>query len=496
VPVTMEKILIIDDDDGLIHFLSRFFTRKGHKVRCCREGLAALELLPVEAFDLILLDYKMPGINGLETLRQIKQMQVKTPVIIMTAYGTTETVIEAMKFGAYDYLLKPFDRKRLSKIIFDAMAFNRQMKEVVSFPQPSDVSSAETPKYALRIIGNSPGMQTVYKLIGQVAEKNVSVLITGESGTGKELVARAIFHHSLRKDGPFMAINCAAIPDALFESELFGYERGAFTGADHTHLGKVERCRGGTLFLDEIGDMSPSTQAKILRFIQEGEFERLGASETLKSDVRIIAATNNHLPTEVEKGSFREDLYWRLKIITIDIPALRSRAEDIPDLVEYFINRFSEEYDKQVRHVSDGAMKRLAHYPWPGNVRELENCLRRAVLLCSGDVIIEEHLVLMTPETDASRYGPVRDNRMVKFKEKLEELIPEMLRISKPNTHANIIELVEETLIRKALEVCANSQVKAANLLGISRNTLRSRMKKFDGEKDWPSTVPDGSAKK
>jgi two-component system, NtrC family, response regulator AtoC len=192
----MEKILIIDDDDGLIHFLSRFFTRKGHKVRCCREGLAALELLPVEAFDLILLDYKMPGINGLETLRQIKQMQVKTPVIIMTAYGTTETVIEAMKFGAYDYLLKPFDRKRLSKIIFDAMAFNRQMKEVVSFPQPSDVSSAETPKYALRIIGNSPGMQTVYKLIGQVAEKNVSVLITGESGTGKELVARAIFHHS------------------------------------------------------------------------------------------------------------------------------------------------------------------------------------------------------------------------------------------------------------------------------------------------------------
>ncbi|MDI6798146.1 MAG: sigma-54 dependent transcriptional regulator, partial [Desulfatibacillaceae bacterium] len=290
--MSMDKILIIDDDEGLTHFLSRFFSRKGYSVTACKDGLNALDVIAGEQFDLILMDYKMPELNGLETLKRIKDLQVKTPVIIMTAYGTTETAIEAMKRGAYDYLLKPFDRKELSRIIYDALAINRQMKEVVSFPQPPGKAAGGRGKGALCIIGGSKRMQDVYKLIGQVAEKDVSVLIGGESGTGKELVARAIYHHSLRKDSPFMAVNCAAIPDALFESELFGYERGAFTGAERTHMGKLERCDGGTFFLDEIGDMSLSTQSKLLRVLQEGEFERLGGLETIKVNIRIIAATN------------------------------------------------------------------------------------------------------------------------------------------------------------------------------------------------------------
>ncbi|MBU2578051.1 sigma-54 dependent transcriptional regulator [Patescibacteria group bacterium] len=477
----MEKILIIDDDEGLVHFLNRFFSRKGYEVKACTDGLAALDLISRESFDLILLDYKMPELNGLDTLKRIKESGVKTPVIIMTAYGTTETAIEAMKKGAYDYLLKPFDRKDLSRTIFDALIINRQMKEVVTFPQPANRAPKSAAKDALRIIGNCPAMQEVYKLIGQVAEKDVSVLISGESGTGKELVARAIYHHSLRRDRPFMAVNCAAIPDPLFESELFGYERGAFTGADRMHLGKLERCAGGTFFLDEIGDMSPSTQAKVLRVLQEGEFERLGGSETIKIDVRIIAATNKNLEKEVEAGRFREDLYWRLKIISLDLPELRRRTEDLPELVEYFVSRFSAEYSKPVRYVSDEAMKRILAYLWPGNVRELENCIRRAVLLCMGDVIIEMNLVLAELKKKGGGSGPDRDNLMDRFKDKLEELIPEILKSKKDNTYANIILMVEETLIRKALEECGNNQVQAANMLGISRNTLRNRIKNFTG---------------
>ena len=296
----MEKILIIDDDEGLLHFLTRFFTRKEYQVQACNSAQKALDLITEESFDLILLDYKMPELNGLEALKQIKNFQVKTPVIIMTAYGTTETAIDAMRLGAYDYLVKPFDRKELNRIVNDAFLANRQMKEVVSFPSTATKIS-QVPKADLQIIGNSKKMQHVYKLIGQIAEKDISILITGESGTGKELVAKAIYHHSHRKNNAFITINCAAIPDSLFESELFGYERGAFTGANHTHIGKIERCNGGTFFMDEVGDMSLSTQTKVLRVLQEGEFERLGGSEMIKVDVRIIAATNKNLEKEVEK---------------------------------------------------------------------------------------------------------------------------------------------------------------------------------------------------
>jgi len=473
----MEKILIVDDDEGLIHFLRRFFAKEGYDVRDCGNGQAALELIAEEPFDLILLDYKMPGLNGLDTLREVRRSQVKTPVIIMTAYGTTDTAIEAMKLGAYDYLPKPFDRQELQRIAADALEVNRTMKELVTFPgllaRPSP-----PPRGMVKIVGRHRRMQEVYKLIGQIATKDVTVLITGESGTGKELVARAIYHHSNRKDAPFLTINCAAVPETLFESELFGHERGAFTGAERTHIGKFERCRDGTLFFDEIGDMPLSTQGKVLRVLQYGEFERLGGKENIKADVRIIAATNKNLEKEVEQGRFREDLYWRLKVISIDLPPLRERPQDIPLLVEYFVARFSEEYQTPIRHVAEAAMAQLKSHSWPGNVRQLENCIRRAVLLSQSDVILEEHLRLECDE-QAGAQAASREQLMASIDRKLAELIPDLLQMAGERTHANVIDLVERALISKVLKQCGYNQVKAARVLGTSRNTLRHRMKKF-----------------
>ncbi|MFO7930708.1 MAG: sigma-54 dependent transcriptional regulator, partial [Desulfosalsimonas sp.] len=366
-------------------------------------------------------------------------------------------------------------------IVGEALQVNRQMKEVVRLPDPSSSLEEQGEKNALQMIGSSRKMQEIYKLIGQVAEKDVPVLITGESGTGKELAARAIYHHSTRRENPFIAVNCAAIPESLFESELFGHERGAFTGADRTYIGKFERSHNGTLFLDEIGEMSPALQAKLLRALQTGEIERLGASRTIRVDARVLAATNKDLEAEVRAGSFREDLYWRLKVITLDLPPLRHRSEDIPDLVNYFLRRFAAEYDRPVCHVSETALNRLVSYSWPGNVRELENCVRRAVLLSSGDVIPEASLMIPESGIDSRDADAAESGRMQplqRLKQTLEEIVPEMFRLPGENIHAEVIGLAEETLIRKALEECNNNQVKAASLLGISRNTLRDRLKK------------------
>lgn len=474
----MGKILIVDNDEGLVHFLTRLFVKQGYEVASCTDGISGLDRVKSESFDLILLDYKMPGLNGLETLVEIKHAQIKTPVIVMTAYGTTETAIEAMKLGAYDYLLKPFDTEGLKRLAADALEVNRLMKEIVSLP--NSVTKVLPPVGGLmRIVGTSRQMQEVFKLIGQVAEKDVGVLITGESGTGKELVARAIYHHSHRKDKPFMAVNCATVPDALVESELFGYERGAFTGAYRSYVGKFERCHTGTLFFDEIGDMSLSTQAKVLRVLQEGEFERLGSTETIKVDVRILAATNKNPEREIEAGRFREDLYYRLKVISIELPPLRERGDDVPALVKYFVGRFSDEYGKSVHYVADQTIHKLQSYSWPGNVRELENHLRRAVLMCKGDVLLAEHVRFEAEQENASR-ADTHDETIRSLKQRLAELVPEILLLAdEQRAHANVIDLVEEALITRALEKCNYNQVRTAQMLGISRNTLRHRIKKY-----------------
>jgi len=474
----MGKILVVDNDEGLVHFLTRLLVKQGYEVASCTDGLSGLERAKSDAFDLILLDYKMPGLNGLETLVEIKRAQIKTPVIVMTAYGTTETAIEAMKLGAYDYLLKPFDSEGLKRLAADALEVNRLMKEIVSLPSPV-ARTLLAPSGLVRIVGSSPPMQEIFKLIGQVAEKDVSVLITGESGTGKELVARAVYHHSHRKDRPFMTVNCASIPDTLFESELFGYQRGAFTGAYRSYVGRFERCHTGTLFFDEIGDMSLSTQAKVLRVLQTGEFERLGSTEPLKVDVRILAATNKNLEKEIETGRFRKDLYYRLKVISIELPPLRERLDDLPALVEYFVGRFSQEYGKSVHYIPDQTIQKLQSYPWPGNVRELENHLRRAVLVCKGGVLLAEHVGFQSEQETPDQPG-THDELIRVLKQRVADLVGEILRLADQRDHANVIDLVEEALIARALQECQYNQVRAARMLGISRNTLRHRIKKYD----------------
>ena len=474
----MQRILIVDDDGGLVHFLRRFFTKEGYEIHSCNSGEAALPMVADHEFDLVLLDYKMAGLNGLETLAEIRRARVKTPIVVMTAYGTTDVAIEAMKLGAYDYLLKPFNREELQRLVRDALEVNRLMKVMVDFPT-THRNPPRVQGETVRIIGKHKRMQEAYKLIGQVATKDVNILITGESGTGKELVARAVYHHSHRKDRPFLAVNCAAIPETLFESELFGHERGAFTGAERIHIGKFERCHGGTLFLDEIGDMPLSTQAKVLRVLQCGEFERLGGTQTLRADVRIIAATNKNLEKEVEHGRFREDLYWRVKIISIDLPPLRERGEDIPALTEYFMSRFNDEYHTSVRCIEDAAVERLKSYSWPGNTRELENCIRRAVLLSQGDVILEEHLKLDSGQKE-SPAAATQAELTQRIERKLDDLIADILLLPKGSTHENVIETIEKALVGRVLKQCGYNQVRAARTLGISRNTLRHRMKKFE----------------
>jgi len=480
----MDTILIVDNDEGLVHFLTRLFEKLGYTVASCTDGATALKRLAGQPFDAILLDYKMPGLNGLDTLVEIKRMHLRTPVIIMTAYGTTETAIEAMKLGAYDYLLKPFDTEELKRIISDALEVSRMMKEVVGLP---DAVTRISPAVggSVRIVGNHRKMQEVFKLIGQVAQQDVTVLITGESGTGKELVARAIYHHSRRKDQPFMAVNCATIPDTLFESELFGYERGAFTGADRSYVGKFERCHEGTIFFDEIGDMCLRTQAKVLRVLQEGEFERLGSTETIKVNVRILAATNKNVEKEVAEGQFREDLYYRLKIISIHLPPLRSRLDDVPLLVDYFVSRFVEEYAKPLRYVSDQTIRKMQSYGWPGNVRELENSLRRAVLMCKGDVLLPEH-IRFEGDPEAAHLPASEADAIHSLKQRIEEIVPEILRLADQNAHANMIDLVEEAIIARALQECGHNQVRTARMLGISRNTLRHRILKYHLEPPAP----------
>src|SRR5437868_11514159 len=345
----MDKLLLIDDEADVQYSFRRIFDSPEVEIATANSGEEALKVIPKFKPDLVLMDVRMGGMTGLETLRRIRETDARLPVIMMTAYGTTQTAIEAMKLGAYDYLLKPFDVPKLKEIIFSALKAARDMKEVVSY-QPL----LESEDYELGIIGRSEAMQQVFKLIGQLAASDATALITGESGTGKEIVARAIYHHSNRSQQSFLAVNCAAIPEQLLESELFGHERGAFTGATLQRIGKFEQCHRGTLFLDEIGDMTPATQTKILRVLQSGTFERVGGNQPITADVRIIAATNKPLEQAVADKQFREDLFYRLNVVRIHVPPLRERRADIPLLVNYFLKKFAKDLQTTPKSVGPG----------------------------------------------------------------------------------------------------------------------------------------------
>jgi len=470
----MQTILIVDDDKSIRYSLKRML-EENFSVLTAQNGDEALARVKESTPDLIIMDIKMPGRSGIEVLKEIKLIDPKSLVILMTAYGTTETAIEAMKYGAFDYILKPFPIPQMKELVQKAITLRKLMKEGVSYASEPDQQKEEE-----QIIGSSPKMQEIYKVIGQVAPSDVTVLLRGESGTGKELMARAIYQHSLRSNQLFLPINCAAIPDTLLESELFGHEKGAFTGASSRRIGKLEQCQGGTIFLDEIGDMSLSTQAKLLRILQEKSFERLGGRETIRVDIRFIVATNKDLEEAISKGEFREDLYYRLNVVSIKIPPLRERKEDIPALVSYFLRKFNRELKKRVVGITPGAMEKISFYGWPGNVRQLENVLKRAMLLCQGELILDDQLLLEVEERRES--GEVRDRRT--FENLVDSLFEELTGNPLAQEGLDMVSAIEKGLIIRALQKTNGNQVQAASLLGINRSTLRGRMDRYHIKKE------------
>lgn len=476
--MSKSKLLLIDDEADVQYSFRRIFDSPDLEIQTASSGEEGLEIIPKFKPDVVLMDVRMGGITGLETLRRIREVDKKLLVILMTAYGTTQTAIEAMKLGAYDYLLKPFDVPKIKELVNNALKAARDMRQVVSV-----APLMESEDYELGIVGRTEPMQTVFKLIGQLAASDATALITGESGTGKELVARAIYSHSGRSEQPFLAINCAAIPEQLLESELFGHERGAFTGATGQRIGKFEQCNGGTIFLDEIGDMTPATQTKILRVLQSGTFERVGGNVPIKVDVRVIAATNKPLEQAVAARQFREDLFYRLNVVRIPMPPLRERKDDIRLLVDYFLRKLAREQQTQPRSLSTGVLRALEKYHWPGNVRELENVVRRALVVAKGDAILLTDLpaeitgagAAPTVMATSSSTGPMPTGDAGD----LVGLARQIFKMVRKDPKLKVIPSVERVLVTEALRETSNNQVQAAKLLGITRATLRKRIEKF-----------------
>jgi len=447
----MPNILIVEDEPKMRRLLEISLGEDGHTVHIAPDAETGLKCFQREAIDLILTDLKLPGMNGLEFLQEAKRSNASVPIVVMTAYGTVETAVEAMKAGASDYVLKPFSMAELRLVIRKELDVQRVRDENRSLRE------ALGKRYQFQnIIARSSRMQEVLAIVERVAATNSTVLLGGESGVGKDLIARAIHQNSRRASGPFIKINSTAIPDNLFESELFGYEKGAFTGANTSKPGKFELADKGSMFLDEIGDVPAPIQVKLLRVLQEREFERLGGTRTLKVDVRLIAATNKDLRAALEQGTFREDLYYRLNVVPIDIPPLREHKEDLPELVNHFLARFSRGNGKQVEKVTPAALKLLMDYHWPGNVRQLENTIERAVALSANPVIDVEDIAL---DSNSAGKGAVNN----------APVLPEGMTL----------EQWEDEIIREALRRASGNKSQAARMLGLSRNALRYRLGKM-----------------
>ncbi|HOB98085.1 MAG TPA: sigma-54 dependent transcriptional regulator [Verrucomicrobiota bacterium] len=488
----MDTLLLIDDDADMQYSFRRIFDSPEIALVAASSGEEGLRLLPKLRPDLVIMDIRMCGLSGLETLRRMRQIDARLPVIMMTAYGTTQTAIEAMKLGAYDYLLKPFDVPKLKQTVLAALKTARAMRSVVSY-EPL----LESEDYELGIVGRCEAMQGVFKLVGQLAASDATAFITGESGTGKELVARAIYHHSRRAQQPFVAINCAAIPENLLESELFGHERGAFTGAAAQRVGKFEQSHGGTIFLDEIGDMSLPTQTKILRVLQDGSFERVGGNETIQADVRIIAATNQDIERAVAERRFREDLFYRLNVVRIRLPPLRERRGDVRLLVNYFLKAIARDQEAAPKSIAADALEALEAFRWPGNVRELENVIHRATVVAKGDAILLDDLPAEITGASECRGGEGKEDRgrgaggsdvegAVVAAEvghssasDLSALAARLFQWARQHPELKVLPAVERELVVRALEETRGNQVQAAQLLGITRATLRKRMERF-----------------
>ncbi|MBI2875842.1 MAG: sigma-54-dependent Fis family transcriptional regulator [Candidatus Tectomicrobia bacterium] len=444
--VSQSSILVVEDEANIRKILAAFLRREGHRVTEAADGLAARDCLARDAFQAVITDQKMPRMDGLALLAHCVERYPEIPVILITAHGTIETAVKAMKEGAFDYITKPFEEAELLNVVRKAVGVSAKRRK-----EPT-VAWADLPKYG--IVGRSSAMQAVFRLIDKVADSPATVLLAGETGTGKELIARALHGQSARRDKPFIAINCGAIPDNLVESELFGYERGAFTGAVTSKPGRFELSDGGTLFLDEIGELKKEVQVKLLRVLQEQVFERVGGVKTLRMDARLIAATNRDLALEVKEDRFRKDLYYRLNVVAIQVPPLQERVEDIPTLVHYFIERFNRQLGRKVRTVTDEALQALLAYPYPGNIRELENILERAVLLADGETI------------------------------GLPDLPPELRKVAAPHVPEEadlkgVTTRAERAMIVQALEETEGNVTRAAKRLGMSRRWLQLKMKEY-----------------
>jgi two-component system nitrogen regulation response regulator GlnG len=467
------SLLLVDDEPNLIHKqVSHVFAPRGIRIDVVRSGGDAISHIARGGTDVVLLDVSLPDIGGLEVYQRIRQIDARIPVVFVTATTAAETAIEAMRHGAFEYLFKPLDLERLEDVVTEALEVSRLMRQPAVVPEASGPLTDNV--HGDAIVGRCSAMAEVYKAIGRVADQNVIVLITGESGTGKELVARAIYQHSGRSDKPFLAINCAAIPESLLESELFGHEKGAFTGADRRRIGKFEQCNGGTIFLDEIGDMPLATQGKILRLLQDQKFERVGGNETIGTDVRIIAATNRDLKAWSEQGKFRPDLYYRLSVFTIRLPPLRERGDDLPVLVHYYLRRFNRDLNRDVRDVSPEAMSRLRAYNWPGNVRELQSIVKQALLRATGSVLLPTFLPELSSESgQGGGSGTASSEGWPDFR----RFISGRLEAGTTDLSAETQLEVDRVLLPAVLRYTNNNQYQAAKILGLARQTLRQRLR-------------------
>jgi two-component system nitrogen regulation response regulator GlnG len=464
------KILVADDEESIRWVLATALSGEGHTVEQVDGGEAALERLQGDHFDLALVDIKMPDLDGLTLLSKAHDAGLTTPIVIITAQNTMANAIEAMKRGAYDYVTKPFDIEEVQLLVQRALEMRRQAQSLTRL----EVEARRRFEFGVEIIGKTPAMQAIFKTIGRVAHTDATVLIQGESGTGKELIAKAIHSHSQRWSGPFVALNCSAVPRDLLESELFGHERGAFTGATEQRPGVFEVANNGTLFLDEIGDMPLELQAKLLRVVQEKELTRIGGREVIKIDCRIIAATNQDLERAVQQGRFREDLYFRLKVVPITVPPLRQRRDDIPDLVTHFIEKIHSDMGTRVTGVSPEALALLVAHNWAGNVRELENTLVRAAVLAPGTALMPHDLALGTQPSGVTGYDDLSLEEVVRLK--LKEYFRQTRDVEPTDLYSLIMERVERPLIELTLERTQGNQLRAASMLGINRNTLHKKI--------------------
>jgi len=470
----MARLLVVDDEPNVLYSLEKSLRSDALEVIAASTARQGIDAVQKQQPDVVILDVRLPDMSGLDAFDEIRKIDPRLPVVILTAFGTTETAIEAMKRGAFDYLIKPIDLHRLRELVDKAIELSR-LRHVPAVFADDEIGDER----ADCIIGQTRLMQEVYKAIGRAAPLDVPVLILGESGTGKELVARAIYQHSARSRGPFLAINCAAIPENLLESELFGHEKGAFTGADRRRIGKFEQADQGTLFLDEIGDMTLATQPKILRLLQEQQFERVGGEETIKTNVRVLAATHQNLDEKVALGEFRSDLLYRLKVFTIWIPPLRERRDDLPILIAHFLKVLNRQFGKRVNSVAPDALQVLEKYPWPGNVRELQSAIRHAYVQSAGEIITIDCLPdnLRSESPAVQPLQPQARQRPEPKLVDLTEMVINLIDAGETNIYDKVCGEVDRVVLATVFRYAKGSQVQASELLGISRTTLRSKMR-------------------